>query len=117
MPSYPVAVDESNWQSFSARSRIRRRFGSTETPSCASSKAERVECSAVLLPGVPPQSVPYSTWFPQYRDALPNTDALCRSVVQLPLGARVGTEDVDTIVAVLDAVQRHADEVARRLAA
>ena len=61
--------------------------------------------------------MPYSTWLPQYRDALPNTDALCRGVIQLPLGARVTTDDVDKIVAVIDLAQRHSEEAARRLAA
>ncbi len=111
----PVAVDESNWQSFTCTIDAER-FGLDRDAVLRVLKAERVNARRYFFPGCH-RSVPYSTWFPQYRDALPNTDALCRSVVQLPLGARVGTEDVDTIVAVLDAVQRHADEVARRLAA
>ncbi len=111
----PASVDESNWQSLSCIIDAQR-FGLPRDAILRILKAERVNARRYFYPGCH-RSVPYSTWLPQYRDALPNTDALCRGVIQLPLGARVTTDDVDKIVAVIDLAQRHSEEAARRLAA
>lgn len=49
--------------------------------------------------------------------ALPNTDLLCESVLQLPLGAQVDTVVVEQISERIRFVQRHAAEIAGKLGA
>lgn len=108
----PALVDESNWQTLSCVVDPGR-FGLHRDQLLSILKAERVNARRYFYPGCH-RSPPYKDSLPQYRDALPNTDALCETVLQLPLGAQLEPTDIDEIVALIDLIQRHSGEIARR---
>jgi dTDP-4-amino-4,6-dideoxygalactose transaminase len=59
-------------------------------------KAENVLARRYFYPGLH-RSIPYASELPQYVDRMPNTDRLCASCIQFPIGALVSTEDVERI--------------------
>jgi dTDP-4-amino-4,6-dideoxygalactose transaminase len=59
-------------------------------------RAEGVRARRYFKPGIH-RSVPFDTLYPQYVEALPITDVLCDTVLQLPVGAFVTTEDAERI--------------------
>lgn len=63
-------------------------------------KAENVIARRYFYPGVH-RSIPYVDELPQYLSRLPNTDSLCASCIQLPIGALVSTESVERICTIL----------------
>jgi dTDP-4-amino-4,6-dideoxygalactose transaminase len=73
-------------------------------------KSEGVAARRYCFPGVH-RSLPYSTTQPQYRDALPNTDAICANVLQLPLGARVTADDAARIADLVRDAHEHAPAI------
>lgn len=63
-------------------------------------KAENVIARRYFHPGLH-RTIPYAQELPQYLDRLPNTDRLCASCIQLPLGALVSADDVERICSIL----------------
>jgi dTDP-4-amino-4,6-dideoxygalactose transaminase len=63
-------------------------------------KAENVVARRYFYPGVH-RSIPYVQKLPSYLGRLPNTVALCASVIQFPIGALVSAEAVDRICNIL----------------
>lgn len=108
----PVCVDDSNWQTLSCVIDPPS-FGLQRDQLLSILKAEQVNARRYFYPGCH-RSHPYRDSLPQFRDALPNTDELCETVLQLPLGALVEPNNVDDIVALIDVVQRNSGEIAHR---
>jgi dTDP-4-amino-4,6-dideoxygalactose transaminase len=67
-----------------------------------------VRARRYFKPGIH-RSVPFDTLYPQYVGALPVTDSLCGTVMQLPIGARVTTEDAERIGGLICDAHAHAD--------
>jgi dTDP-4-amino-4,6-dideoxygalactose transaminase len=63
-------------------------------------KAENVVARRYFYPGVH-RTIPYAQELPQYLERLPNTDILCASCIQFPIGALVSAEGVDRICNIL----------------
>jgi dTDP-4-amino-4,6-dideoxygalactose transaminase len=63
-------------------------------------KAENVIARRYFYPGVH-RSIPYAQEFPEYLDRLPNTDDLCSSCIQFPIGALVNAQGVERICSIL----------------
>jgi dTDP-4-amino-4,6-dideoxygalactose transaminase len=59
-------------------------------------KAENVIARRYFYPGLH-RSIPYAKELPQYVNTLPNTDSLCASCIQLPIGAIVSPHSVERI--------------------
>ena len=75
--------------------------------------AENVVARRYFYPGVH-RSLPYSQEFPQYLDALPNTDSLCASCIQFPIGALVSAESIERICNILDRAHQFSAEIRTR---
>jgi dTDP-4-amino-4,6-dideoxygalactose transaminase len=71
-------------------------------------RAEGVRARRYFKPGTH-RSVPFDTLYPQYVEALPVTDALCGTVLQLPIGALGTTEDAERIGGLIRDAHTHAD--------
>lgn len=83
------------------------RFGMSRDALLAVLKAENINARRYFYPGTH-RSVPYVNDFPQYVESLPETDRLCTSLIQLPLGALVAAEKIEQICAVVAEAQRYA---------
>jgi dTDP-4-amino-4,6-dideoxygalactose transaminase len=73
-------------------------------------KAENVVARRYFYPGIH-RSVPYATQYPQYVDALPQTDRLNSRLIQFPTGALVTDTDIDAVCALVMSAQRHANSI------
>jgi dTDP-4-amino-4,6-dideoxygalactose transaminase len=71
-------------------------------------RAEGVRARRYFKPGIH-RSIPFDTLYPQYVEALPTTDALCGTVLQLPIGALVTTEDAERIGSLICDAHAYAD--------
>jgi dTDP-4-amino-4,6-dideoxygalactose transaminase len=60
-----------------------------------------------FTPGVH-KMFPYRKWYPQYIDALPNTDRLSRELMQLPNGQSVSLSDVERVCELIRNIQSSA---------
>jgi len=67
-----------------------------------------VRARRYFKPGVH-RSIPFNTLYPKYLEVLPITDALCDTVLQLPIGALVTTEDAERIGGLIRDVHAYAD--------
>lgn len=63
-------------------------------------KAENVIARRYFYPGLH-RSLPYVNELPDYQNRLPNTDSLCASCIQFPIGALVTIQDVEQICSIL----------------
>lgn len=68
-------------------------------------KAENILARRYFHPGSH-RCIPYSEF--SQASSLPNTDTLCRTTFQLPIGARVSDNAVEKICALIRRIQRHA---------
>jgi len=82
-------------------------YGLTRDQLLALLKAENINARRYFHPGMH-RALPYCDELPQYREALPATDLLCRTSIQFPLGALVSDESVDRICARVAAAQAQA---------
>ncbi len=73
-------------------------------------RAEGVRARRYFSPGVH-RSVPFGTRFPRFLDRLPVTDQLCRTVLQLPVGALVGVDDASRIGEIIRDAHACAEEL------
>src|SRR5215469_7005397 len=77
-------------------------------------KAENVVARRYFYPGAH-RSVPYGQEFPQFVESLPNTDAICASVIQFPIGALVTGSDVEKICRLLHRIQLQSRDISAAL--
>jgi dTDP-4-amino-4,6-dideoxygalactose transaminase len=73
-------------------------------------KAENVVARRYFYPGAH-RSVPYAQEFPQFVESLPNTDAVCASVIQLPIGALVTSAGVEKVCRLLHRIQMQSGDI------
>ena len=73
-------------------------------------RAENVVARRYFYPGLH-RTIPYAQEFPQYGARLPNTDTLCASCIQLPIGGLVSSQDVERVCNVLAKVHNLSPEV------
>jgi dTDP-4-amino-4,6-dideoxygalactose transaminase len=78
-------------------------------------EAENILARRYFIPGMH-RCVPYSTLFPQYVEALPATDKLCKKVMQLPSGQIIADGDIAKICDLIRFVNARAGELKKRLA-
>jgi dTDP-4-amino-4,6-dideoxygalactose transaminase len=71
-------------------------------------RAEGVRARRYFKPGIH-RSVPFDALYPQYAEALPVTDALCDTVLQLPIGALGTTEAAERIGRLIADAHTHSD--------
>lgn len=76
-------------------------------------KAENVAARRYFYPGLH-RSIPYAQELPQYLDCLPNTDRLCASCIQFPIGALVSTQNVERICNILIRAHQASTEIRSR---
>ncbi|MHB8140461.1 MAG: aminotransferase class I/II-fold pyridoxal phosphate-dependent enzyme [Vulcanimicrobiaceae bacterium] len=91
----PSGVDLSNYQ-YLVCEVDEEQFGLPRDALLQLLKAENVNARRYFYPGVH-RCVPYVTQLPQYVTVLPNTDRLCSSLIQLPIGALVSDESAHRI--------------------
>jgi len=75
-------------------------------------KAENIYARRYFYPGIH-RSVPYVQQISSYQDRMQNTDALCESCIQFPIGASVSVEDVERICRLLDKAH-HASSIIKK---
>ena len=73
-------------------------------------EAENILARRYFVPGMH-RCEPYKTDLPQYLDALPVTDSLCKKVMQLPSGQLVSNEDVSKICELIRFIQANAKNI------
>jgi len=73
-------------------------------------KAENVVARRYFYPGAH-RSVPYGQEFPQFVESLPNTDAVCASVIQFPIGTLVTGSGIEKICQLLQRIQLRSREI------
>lgn len=95
----PAGVSFSNFQYLVCRV-DEREFGLPRDLLIEILKAENVVARRYFFPGVH-RSIPYAQELPSYQDRLPNTDALCASIIQLPIGALVSAQAVERMCNIL----------------
>ncbi|MFZ5502769.1 MAG: aminotransferase class I/II-fold pyridoxal phosphate-dependent enzyme [Pseudomonadota bacterium] len=110
----PIGVSFSNYQ-YLVGSVDEREFGLPRDVLIDILKAENVIARRYFYPGVH-RSIPYVQELPQYLDRLPNTDSLCGSCIQLPIGARVSAQGVERICGILLAAHQASAEIRARYA-
>lgn len=76
-------------------------------------KAENVVARRYFYPGIH-RSIPYAQELPQYLDRLPNTDSLCASCIQFPIGALVFAQDIERICDILSRAHQASAEIRSR---
>ena len=76
-------------------------------------KAENVIARRYFYPGLH-CTLPYSREMPEYQNKLTNTDKLCASCIQFPIGALVTLEKVERICALLSRVHEAASMIRQK---
>ena len=105
----PRGVELSNHEHLACRV-DESRFGLSRDDLARLLQAENVQAARPFYPGSH-RLAPYDALFPKHESALPNTDALAGSLMQLPLGAMVDEADVRAICSLLGAAHEHAAEL------
>jgi dTDP-4-amino-4,6-dideoxygalactose transaminase len=109
----PAGLDESNHQSVVCEI-DESQFGLGRDALLKVLAAEHIGARRCFSPGAH-RSKPYIEDFPEYLDALPNTDGLCRTALQLPMGAQVDDSVIEQIAALLRMANRHASALHKKL--
>jgi dTDP-4-amino-4,6-dideoxygalactose transaminase len=109
----PSGVSYSNYQ-YAVCMVDEQQFGISRDQLLALVKAENINARRYFYPGVH-RTVPYAEQLPQYLDRLPNTDRICASCIQFPIGALVSPHDVERICNVLSRIQRAAALIRAKL--
>jgi dTDP-4-amino-4,6-dideoxygalactose transaminase len=108
----PAGVSFSNYQ-YLVCSVDEREFGLPRDLLIDILKAENVVARRYFYPGLH-RSIPYAQELPQYLDRLPNTDSLCASCIQLPIGALVSAQSVERICNILVKAHQASAEIRSR---
>lgn len=95
----PTGVSFSNFQ-YVVCELDEREFGLSRDLLIEILRAENVLARRYFYPGLH-RTMPYCSQLPPYRDRLPNTDRLCASCFQLPIGALVKATDIERICGIL----------------
>jgi dTDP-4-amino-4,6-dideoxygalactose transaminase len=109
----PCGVSHSNYQ-YMVCLVDESQFGVSRDQLLALVKAENINARRYFYPGVH-RTVPYAEQFPQYLNLLPNTDQICASCIQFPIGAMVSLQAVERICNVLSRIQRTASLIRAKL--
>ena len=105
----PAGVSVSNYQCVVCRV-DEREFGLTRDLLVDLLKAENVGARRYFYPGLH-RSIPYAKEHPESKDRLPNTDCLCASCIQLPIGALVSAQCVERICNILIRAHRASAQI------
>lgn len=105
----PGGVSFSNYQ-YLVCSIDSDQFGLTRDRIMELLKAENVLARRYFYPGIH-RCIPYAEQFPAFQTRLPQTDALCASSMQLPIGALLTLEDIARICQLLARAQRDANAI------
>lgn len=108
----PTGVTFSNYQYLVCRV-DEREFGLSRDMIIALLKAENVFARRYFYPGLH-RTIPYVSELPQYLNRMPNTDSLCASCIQFPIGALVFTKDVERIGDILIRAHQFSAEIRSR---
>jgi dTDP-4-amino-4,6-dideoxygalactose transaminase len=108
----PAGVTFSNYQ-YVVCTIDEREFGLSRDLLIELLKAENVIARRYFYPGLH-RSIPYLQELPQYLNKLPNTDHLCATSIQLPIGALVSPEAVKRICNIIDNAQQASSEIRSR---
>jgi dTDP-4-amino-4,6-dideoxygalactose transaminase len=73
-------------------------------------KAENIIARRYFYPGAH-RSVPYGQEFPQFAESLPNTNAVCASVIQLPIGTLVTSSGIEKVCRLLHRIQMQSGDI------
>ena len=79
-------------------------------------QAENVLARRYFYPGCH-EMEPYRSYFPHSRLLLPETERLTQRVMSLPTGTAVGSDDVETVCAIIRLAVSHGEELHRGLMA
>ncbi|OIQ97447.1 dTDP-4-amino-4,6-dideoxy-D-glucose transaminase [mine drainage metagenome] len=108
----PAGVSFSNYQYLVCQV-DEREFGLSRDMLIDILKAENVIARRYFYPGLH-RCLPYAQELPQYLDSLPNTDSLCSSCIQLPIGALVSAQSVEHICDIIARTHQYAAEIRSR---
>jgi len=108
----PTGVSFSNYQ-YLVCTMDEREFGLSRDLLIDLLKAENVVARRYFYPGVH-RSVPYMQELPQYLNRLPNTDKLCSTCIQFPIGALVDAQGVERICDILKSAHLASEEIRSR---
>ena len=108
----PAGVSFSNYQ-YVVCSVDEREFGLTRDLLIEILKAENVIARRYFYPGVH-RSIPYAQELPKYLDRLPNTDSLCATCIQFPIGALVSAQSVERICNILIRAHQASEDIRSR---
>ncbi len=110
----PQNVDSSNYQYLICEI-DEREFGLSRDELHQALHAENIVARRYFTPGIH-RAPPFSALMQKSDESLPMTDRLCATVLQLPLGARVGQADVGLVCEKIWRIQKLARAVKERLA-
>ncbi len=110
----PQNVDSSNYQYLICEIE-EPEFGMSRDELHRALHAENIVARRYFTPGIH-RAPPFSTLIRVSEEALPKTDRLCATVLQLPLGARVRPADVGLVCEKIRRIQKLAPAVRERLA-
>lgn len=110
----PSGVSYSNHQCVVCRV-DEREFGMTRDLLITLLNAENVDAQRYFHPGLH-RCIPYVQEQPQYLERLPNTDQLGASCIQLPIGALVTSQSVESICDILVSAHRASAGIRAKLA-
>ena len=99
-PEYVVEISESQ-------------YGLSQDNLWAILRAEGVRARRYFKPGAH-RCVPFDSMRPQQVEALPVTDGLCQTVLQLPVGSMVTSADAATIAGLIRDAHAHAEALGSR---
>lgn len=108
----PAGVSFSNYQYLVCRV-DEREFGLNRDLLVEILKAENVMVRQYFYPGLH-RSIPYVQELPHYQDRLPNTDSLCSTCIQLPIGALVSAQTVERICNIILRAHQNSGEIRSR---
>jgi dTDP-4-amino-4,6-dideoxygalactose transaminase len=106
----PVNVSRSNFQ-YAVLEVDEAVFGLSRDLLLNALRAENIMARRYFFPGAH-RCIPWVDRDPETR--LPNTDHLCRALIQLPIGALVSNHDIDALCALLRVIHERADDVRKR---
>jgi dTDP-4-amino-4,6-dideoxygalactose transaminase len=109
----PHGVARSNYQNVVVEI-SESQYGLSRDSLWAILRAEGVQVRRNFKPGAH-RCVPLKTSWPQRVKALPVTDGLCQTVLQLPVGAMVTSTDAASIAGLIRAAQVHAEALGSRV--
>jgi len=109
----PNGVVRSNYQSVVLEI-SESEYGLTRDDLWAILDAEGVQARRYFKPGVH-RCVPFDGMRPQQVEALPETDRLCQTVLQLPIGAMLTAADAATIAGIIRDAHVHAEALHSRV--